>query len=223
MAIRKIVLTSLVTLASISSVSAAYTEVNCSTDPVFWENSCNQCFSGTTQKTGDNIWLLSDQWINTGDKSLILFKDEQDLPEMKSLNGAEWKQIPDIDKFWEYTKNMEALYNTDEWGYILAKWQKVDWIQSKLGYAYNLYKNTAEVGKNIGLLIYPISTHVIWDGWDVTVDTNTYKECVLFKSAEATKVTPPKQLPKTGPEHIVLLIVAMLLAFAVMKFTRSRV
>jgi hypothetical protein len=41
---KKIILASIVTLLTITSASAAYNEIDCSSDPVFQENSCNQCF-----------------------------------------------------------------------------------------------------------------------------------------------------------------------------------
>jgi hypothetical protein len=51
---------------------------------------------------------------------------------------------------------------------------------------------------------------------------------VLFTSAteKTEEVAPivekPKKLPQTWPEHILLLILAMILAFGVVKFTQKR-
>lgn len=223
---KKLVIASFASLlAFASTVNWAYTEVACSTDSVFEENSCNQCFDGGTQSTGNNIGLLSDSWVNSWEKSLILYKDEQDEPTMVSLNWAMWNQTPDADGFWEYTEDMDALYSGEEGWYILWAWNTVTWLQSKLWYAYNLAENTAIEWENIWLLVYPIITHVVNTGWDIEINWDTHKECVLFKSAEAWEVTAtpekPKELPQTWPESILLLFLAMLLAFWVLKLTRK--
>lgn len=223
---KKVLLACLASLFAFSSVvNWAYTEVACSTSSVFEENSCNQCFDWGSQSVWSNIGLLNDSWINSSDTSMILYKDEQDEPTMISLNSATWNQTPDWDDFWEYTADMDALYNEEEWGYVLASGDSVSWLQSKLGYAYTLSENVASEWENIWLLIYPIITHVINSGWDIEIEWTTHKECVLFKSAAAWEVVTtqekPKELPQTWPESILLLFLAMLLGFWVLKLTRK--
>ncbi|MDD3646805.1 MAG: hypothetical protein PHH06_05385 [Candidatus Gracilibacteria bacterium] len=205
-------------LSFVSISNAAYTELDCSVDPIFSEYSCNQCFEGESQAVGSNIGFMSDQWINTGSTPLILFKDEQDNPEMIPLNGAIWQQVPNSTDFWEYTSNMEDLYNDVEGGYILLPGQSVDWIQSKLGSAYTLLENASLEGENIGLITYPIVAHRISSSDDIEVEPINYKECVLFKSAGPTQ---PVELPETGPESMLLLLVAMLLGLGLLKITKS--
>ena len=222
---KKVFFASLISLIIVSSTSAAYTEVACSTNTVFAENSCNQCFDWGVQSAWDNIGLLTDVWVNSGSKDLILYKDEQDNPTITSLNGSVWGQTPDGDNFWKYTENMENLYSEDEAAYVLPVWQSVDWLESRFGYAYTLEENNAEAWSDIWLLIYPMITHAINSWGDIEPTGETYKECVLFKSAEAGVVTtpeePPKELPQTGPESILLLLLAMLLGFGVLKLTKQ--
>jgi hypothetical protein len=43
---RKVLLSSIITLALVTTTFAGYSEVSCSTDSVFAENSCTQCFDG---------------------------------------------------------------------------------------------------------------------------------------------------------------------------------
>jgi len=50
---KKVLLSSIVLLALVTSTaSAEYKEVSCSTDSVFAENSCTQCFDGWTKNDG---------------------------------------------------------------------------------------------------------------------------------------------------------------------------
>ncbi len=214
-------------LLAISTTSAAYQEVSCSSDPLFEQYSCNQCFDWWEQKVWDNIWLLNDKWVNNNDNRQILYKDEQDMPSMKSINETTWTQIPDADKFWEYTNELEQYYSEEEDGYILPWQTSVNWLQSAEWYAYRLESTNAKKWDPVWLLVYTIAVHNINWTDDVEVEAIKHNECVLFKSAsEQTEwpVTPeePKKLPQTGPEHILLLILAMILAFWVIKFTQRR-
>ena len=221
MSTKTIFLSLLISLVSISGANATYTEVACSTDPVFDENACNQCFDWGDQSAWSHLGLLNDDWINTWDQSMWLIKWEQDEPRMISLNWAIWIQNPDGEDFWEYTPNMEDLYSEEEEAYILPAWASVDWLQSKLGYAYTLEENSANEWDSIGLLVYPIVTHYI-DNWgNIDIDGDTHNECVLYKSGETWEIPKekPKELPKTWPESILLLFLAMLLGFGVLKLT----
>ena len=223
---KKILLASLVSLIIVSSTNAAsYTEISCSTNPVFEENSCNQCFDWWSEPVWFNLSWLTDVWFNSGSKDLLLYKDEQDDPSMISLNWAVWNQVPNADNFWKYTDNMENIYNDEDGAYVLPVGESVDRLESNIGSAYSLEKSTATVWSDIGLLIYPMITHAINVWWDAEVQWEIYKECVLFKSAEVWAIiTPkerPKELPQTGPENILLLLLAMLLGFGVLKLTRK--
>ncbi len=222
---RLLAVISLLTIATPSF--SAYEEIECSTNPVFSENSCNQCFDWGSRMQGDNLGLLTDLWVNPTNIDKILYKEEQQDPYMVNLNkeNVKWIQTPSSDKFWEYTDEFNSLYSEDDFGYILKSWKSVTWLKSSLSSAYNLEKNTAKSGENIGMLIYPIISHNILADGEVSMnDSNKHLECVLFKSWEAAKesVVPPaevKVLPKTWPgEFMILLIISIILGFSILKF-----
>lgn len=217
----------LVAIATTSSAFGAYEEIECSSDAVFAANSCSQCFTGGTQSTGANIGLLSDLWANTGNTDQLVYKEEQEMPTMLSLGGATWSQTPSSENFWEYTTEFNSLYSETEDAFVLQAGEKVNWIKSKLGYAYTLDQNPAAQDENIGLLVYNLTTHALMDG---IIDEQgiDHKECVLFTSnaGEAPAVvsetpTEPKRLPETGAEHVLLLMIALLLGFGFFKFRKQ--
>ena len=224
----------ILTLLAITTQSfAAYEEVECTTDPAFSKNSCNQCFQWGAKMEGDNLGLLTDLWSNVTDVSKILFKEEQKDPRMVNLSttNVTWTQVPDAEKFWEYTDEFNALYSEKDLGYVLVAWKSVTWLKSTLSHAFNLEKNTAKMWENIGMLIYPIVTHSILASGEVSMDqSNEHLECVLFKSWEqaVVPVTPvkplppvelPKKLPQTGPaEYLLLLVLAMVSSYWVLRF-----
>ncbi len=214
-----------VSLLAVATPSfAAYTEVECSTDAVFSENACNQCFDWGSKKEWNNIGLLSDIWMNVTDVSKLLFKEEQIDPEMINLdsNNVSWTQAPDKDNFWTYTDEFNALYSDEYEGYVLPAGESVTWIKSALSSVFTLDKNTATEWSNIGLLVFPISTHNILADGEITMDNEEHKECVLFKSAwaaEIQEVVVPKKLPQTWPaEYLLLLVLSMILGFGILKF-----
>jgi hypothetical protein len=94
----------------------AYEVLDCSSDVVFDSNSCNQCFDGGTKVQGDYIGLLKDDWINATDSKRILYKEEQKMPSLISLDSDNvvWSQTPGADGFWEYSEEFDALYSEDE-------------------------------------------------------------------------------------------------------------
>ena len=224
-----------VALLSFSATNAAYQEVNCSTQGVFSDNSCDQCFNGGTVGVGGNIGLLTDDWINNTGAKQIMYKEEQEMPQMVALGGSSWSQTPGADGFWEYTTELNSLYSETEDGYVLENGSNVVWLKSKLGYAYTLDSTSATAGQNTGLLVYTLATHDIKEDGDITVDSEEHRECVAFTSGAAaptpttvdktptktvttpgkvvTTSTPPKELPQTGAEHIILLLAALILGF----------
>ncbi len=209
--------------SSFNMVSAANEEIECSSDAVFSEYSCNQCFDGWVKNQWAYIWLLSDEWRNTSENDKIMYKEQQDFPEMVNLDtdNIEWVQTPWEEDFWEYTKEFDALYSEDQDWYILWASEAVTWLRSKLSYAYKLERNEASESSNIGLLIYPILSHTVLDDGEITMDNSVHNECVLFKSWEPTDQTPvePKKLPQTWPaEFFILLILAMVLGFWILRF-----
>lgn len=213
----------LVTLMTPLSYAAVPT-VSCDSDSVFSTNSCDQCFDGGIAVEGDNKGLLSDDWTNISSESQVLFKEEQDMPNMISLNGAVWEEIKASDgvDFWQYTSDLEALYDEDNLGYTLESGKTVTWLESTLGSAYSLTSNSAAEWQNVGLLTYDIAVHQIDDGGDIELDANTHRECVLYKSGNPgePEVPPTPELPQTGPEHIFLALVALLLWFGFLQFRK---
>ncbi|NVP17780.1 hypothetical protein HUU51_03615 [Candidatus Gracilibacteria bacterium] len=213
-------------ISSISTVSAATTEIECSTDSVFAEYSCNQCFDGGEKSTGSFIGLLTDIWSNNSANDKIMYKEQQEMPEMVNLNTSkvEWSQTPDSKDFWEYTPEFEALFSTEQDGYVLKAGQSVTWLKSKLSYAFKLDRNDAVKGENIGLLVYPVLSHTLLDNGELGMSNTPHNECVLFKSAagQSPVVETPKTLPQTGPaEFFLLMILAMILGFGIVRFKNS--
>jgi len=225
MKITKIVAILFVVALGMQSAYAKYPEVSCSSNAVFDTNTCNQCFDGGSVSVGDNIGLLTDELLNEKTNDILVYKEEQKMPEMVALNDAVWSQTPSADDFWEFTDTFNALYSADEDGYIIDGDSKLTWLQSKLGYAYTLDKNTQKKGSDIGLLIYKTISHDITADGDITLEGDKHRECVLFSSAdeskkEVPKKKEPKKLPDTGPEHILLVILALILGFGLLKFTK---
>jgi len=80
------------------------------------------------------ISFLDDVWLNETDNQKIMFKEEQSLPKMNSLNGATFEQNPSVDEdFWEYTSELDTLYSEEYAGYVLNPGQEVSWLKSTLG------------------------------------------------------------------------------------------
>lgn len=200
----------------------AFDEIQCSSDPVFAANSCNQCFNGKNQSQNDTVWFLSDDWINNSSSDMILYKEIQEDPRFVNLSPdlSQWSQVPSSQDFWEYTSEFDNIYSEAEDGYVLEAGKKVTWIKSKLGYWYQLSKNTAPLNENIGMLIFPITTHALLTDGTISEDSDVHNECVLFTSGDET-TTPPvviKRLPETGPaEFAMLAFLAMLLSFVLIK------
>lgn len=213
-----------------SSSYAAYDVVSCDSSADFTANSCNECFVWGEVIQWDNKGLLTDVWTNTSDASQVLFKEEQELPQVIGLNGATWTEVKASESvdFWQYTVDLDALYDEEQLGYALTAGSEVTWIESTLGSAYQLTSNTAAAGENVGIIAYDIATHQVQDGGELTVDADVHRECVMFTSAEGdtpvtppTTPTPPTELPQTGPEHILLALAALLLGFGFLKFRRK--
>jgi len=230
---KKILLSSvlLAWLITVSTAWAAYSGIECSSDAVFAENSCIQCFDGWAKALWTDLGLLTDVWANGTSAPMYMLKQENELTnsvEMLPLNGAAWSYEPSQDSFWEYTTALEELTH-DEGFYTLEAWKSVDWIQSKLGYSIKLNTSAPE-GQNVGLLKYTLNVHIDDKGTPAEA-TTSHTECVLFKSAAAAVVTPvptvtpeePKVLPKTGPQEVLLLLLSLLLAWALFFVSRKKV
>lgn len=202
-------------------------EIDCSSDSVFSQYSCTQCFDGWLKSEGSFIWLLSDDWENASGVSKIMYKEQQEMPELINLNTSlvSWSQTPSSENFWEYTDDFENLYSDSQYGYVLQPWQSVTWLKSNLSYAYSLDKNDTNEWENIWLLVYSLLVHNILEDWEISMNNVPHNECVLFKSWDTPTerpVTPPTTLPQTWPaEFLLLLILAMILGFWIVRFRNS--
>lgn len=222
-----------ITTLSLSALSvSAYETVKCSSNPVFAANSCNECFLGNNKAEWSNLGFLKDEWINSSSVDQIVYKEEQEMPVMKNLSPSlvEWTMNPSSDNFWKYTDDFNALYSEDEEAYILKVNQKVDWLESNKGFAYTLTKNKETEWKEIGLLVYSLATHAMLKTGEINPDSSIHKECVLFKSsvdktenekAPVKKELPEKELPETGPEIYLFLVLALMLAFTILHIRKK--
>ncbi len=227
---KKVILTGIILALSSSVVNAwEYKEVSCSSNPLFGQYECSQCFDGWSLEEGKNLGLLTDVWSNGTSSSMYMLKGENELDsavKMYAQNGASWSYEPTQENFWEYTDALEQLPH-DGGFYTLAAWKSVDWIQSKLGYSIKLNKS-AEAGKEIWLLKYTINIHTDNNGIP-NETTISHSECVLFKSAGKTANTPattkvsPQKLPKTWPQEVLLLLLSLILAGWLFYFSRKKV
>jgi hypothetical protein len=222
----RLLATLLVIVYMTSSSYAAYEVVSCSDNASYSANSCDQCFDGGTVIAGDNKGLLTDVWENNSDSAQILFKEEQETPRIVSLGGASWTELTASDsvEFWQYTAELDAIYDEEILGYSLPAGESVTWMESTLGSAYQLVSSPATDGDNIGMIIYDIATHNIDSDGGPALDSDLHRECVLFTSGtpgEPPVIPETPRLPETGPEHIILVFVAMLLGFGFLKIRRK--
>lgn len=212
---------------SLTSTYAAVDTVSCDSNPEFAANACDQCFSGGEVSVGDNKGLLSDVWENNSEGAQLLYKEEQDMPNMLALGGASWVEVKASDdvSFWQYPAEFDALYDEENLGYKLNAGQSVTWLESTLGSAYQLTANSASEGEAVGILIYDIATHALSDGGIIDTNTDSHRECVLYTSGEGTYIPPvvpeTPELPQTGSEHILLALVALMLGFGFLKFRKK--
>ena len=217
-------------LGTTEAVRGNIQEVKCDTDSSFISESCDQCFNWDKVKSGDNIAELTDKWINPSTSKLLMYEAEQKNPELKNLGWAKVKVKTNSigGKMWTYTSELKSKFDKDLDGYVLNGGESVNWIKTVMGASYKIEKNEVASGQNVAMLIYPISTHTIReDTQEITIDTKTHKECVLYKSAwvqkevvtdkTGKKVTPVKTSIKnattqqTGPEMYILILMALLM------------
>lgn len=207
---------------SLITPTFAYQEIECSTDLAFSENSCNQCFKGTALSQWSVEWSIFDEWLNDSATDMILYKEIQEDPRLVNLSPdlVQWTQVPSSQGFWEYTSEFDNIYSEAEDGYVLEAGKKITWIKSKLGYGYSVTQNSAAQGENIGMLVFPLTSHALLADGTISEDSDVHNECVLFKSAEGEpeNPVPTPRLPETGPaQFIMLAFFAMLLSFVLVK------
>ncbi len=213
------------------SVGAAYTEIDCNSDPVFAQNNCKQqCFNWWEKWQGEAFGFINDIFINKTVNPKLIYKEAQSMPTMINLgwDKVTWSQTPSAENFWQYTKDFETTFSTEQDAYVIEPWKQVSRIESKTGYAYKLDKNTTAKWQNIGLLVFTVLSHDIVNN-EVIVDEIEHKECVLFKSGVpwnnpapiVLEKEPIKKLPQTWPEHILLVLIALLLGIGLFGLKRK--
>lgn len=228
---KKLVFVVLISLFA-TNVNWAYTEVDCSSDSVFWQYSCNQCFDWGQIKTWENISFLDDVWVNDTTNRKIMYKEEQTMPVMNTLNGSIFTKNPNDDSFWQYTEDFESLKDEEFDGYVLPAGQNVSWIKSSMWASY-LVDSIPENSQNAWILVFDIMSHNILESGEIVMNDVAHKECVLYKAWE-TVVTPVQETPteieeptpapekmteiETWPElYFLILMISFLLWFALMN------
>lgn len=216
---------------SVGSSLGEYASVACSSNALFGSNSCDQCFEGGSVKVGDSLTGLFDNWTNNTPNALTAYKEEQKMPNMVKVGNTNWVSTPtDETKMWKYPVDVQWI-STGTGGksqYILAAASKVKFMEADIGAKYVLEKTDKKNGDTVGILRFPVVSHVV----DITTGTegaaDTHYECVAYKlTASATPVTPtptPEQMTetKTGPETLVLIVAAFFIAFGLMFSLRRR-
>lgn len=213
-----------------TNVNWAYTEINCSSDQSFSQYACNQCFDGWEVAVWSNISFLDDVWVNDTGIRKIMFKEEQTMPIMHSLNNSKLTKNPNTDAFWEYTAEFEALEDNEFYGYVLPAGQRVSWLKSSLWASY-LVEQTPAKWQNVWMLVFDVMSHNILADGEIAMNDTPHKECVLYKSGEsyvppvAERPTPeptpePEKMTQvqTGPElYFLVLIMSFLMGIIVMN------
>ncbi len=227
--LKKLFMVASITLFA-TSVNAAYTETSCSSNEVFSQYACNQCFDGGEVASWSNISFLDDVWVNDTGIKKIMFKEEQTMPVMHSLNNSKLTKNPDSDAFWEYTPEFNALEDSELYGYVLPAGQRVSWLKSALWASY-LVEQAPKKGENVWMLVFDVMSHNILENGEIAMNEAPHKECVLYKSGEsfvppvaekpAPEPTPePEQMTQvqTGPElYFLVLILSFVMGIIVMN------
>jgi len=215
-----------------TSIVNAYEEVDCSSNNQFSKYNCSQCFDWGSINKSKGIWFLDDIWVNNSLNDALMYKEEQKMPVMYSLDekNVVFTMQPSEEDFWEYTTDLESFYSETEGWYVLPSWKSVSWIRSKIWNEIILEKNNLPAWENIGMLVFSILTHNILSDGSITTEDVPHNECVLFTSwnwwnlqedlkKETLEKEPEindKDMTKvtTWPEHyLLLLILAMLIWF----------
>lgn len=155
-------------------------EVNCTSNQVFSNNSCNKCYTKTWNSFNSSTFT----WNNNTNNKQIIYKEEQILPTMINLlpNQISWSS-----PIWDYSDSFNFLYDITEEGYVLNIWNSTDFIQSNSWYTIN--DNTLTWWLEIWLLKSEISTHTINTDWTITIDSSINKNCTLIISKDNSNTT----------------------------------
>ena len=216
----------LVTAQAFASVGD-YKETACTAD-YFTANNCTACFEGTALATGDQINGLYDSWTNKNANEQLIYKDEQTMPEMAPLSSATIFSANPIDPaaFWKFGNQViwtDSATGTGKQEFMLDAGKSIKFLEADLGASYTLTSTDKKDGEVVGVLKFPLSYH------NVDADGNegkkeTHLECVSYTAkvaaaavapVEVVKTTPvPQKMTtvKTGPESLILMTLALLIA-----------
>ncbi|EKE29141.1 MAG: hypothetical protein ACD_2C00220G0004 [uncultured bacterium (gcode 4)] len=205
-----------------------YVEVACDKD-FFTQNACNQCFDWGKKAVGEKVTWLTDSWTNPNTTEQVIYKDEQKFPELISL-GWVWGSNPqEPEKFWKYSEELTWTDSATGSGKqeFLLEWGKMTWfLESDLGAAYVLQSTDKKEWEATWLLKFTINYH----DTDATAKESAAKvhtECVAYYAWVPAPVTPVPVTPqevtqvKTGPESLILILVALVLSFWLLKFRKK--
>ncbi len=236
----KILISGVLLLMSTSAVFAAagdYKETAC-TSEYFTSQSCDLCFTGDKITPGGQITGFFDSWTNKNQNEQIIYKDEQTMPEMVALSsGTVFTANPlDPESFWKFGSAViwtDSATGTGKQEFMLDAGKTVRYIEADLGASYTLTSTDKAGGEVIGILKFPLNYHnVDTDGNEGKKETVT--ECVAYTADVAVaQVTPvetiqptpePKKMTtvKTGPESIVLVAIALLIAAGLVAVRRRK-
>lgn len=204
-----------------------YKETACTAE-YFTANNCSACFEGNALAIGDQINGLYDSWTNKNTNEQLIYKDEQVMPEMAPIGTTVFAPNPvDPTAFWKYGTQViwtDSATGTGKQEFMLDAGKSVKFLESDLGASYSLASTDGKDGDVIGVLKFPLSYH------NVDADGNegkkeTHIECVSYTAkvaavavapVETVKPAPvePKKMTevKTGPESLILMTLALLIA-----------
>lgn len=185
-----------------STAFSGYEEIECSSDSLFSQYGCHQCFMGTKVEEGQVITHFEDLWKNNTEQNQVLYKEEQKYPVLHMLNNAVFEQKPSNNaSFWEYPTDLESYLDQKKEAYVLAPNQSVTWIRSTPEAAYKAVKLPPE-GKNAALLVFELATHNETKEWQIDENLTIHKECVLFVSWKKEEVSQEPVIEEKDEEHI---------------------
>lgn len=217
-----------------STRNGEYKEVACTSDVIFSQNSCNQCFIGSEVSVGEKKTDLFDNWKNpSSDTIFTAIKSEQKLPELISFGSTWVPSNADASKIWTFHTDVSEGFvpNNGIEEFILSPNQEVRFYQTSLGAGYTLESTTKNNGDVVGMLKFPVVYYSQNLSGEKSSTSQTHYECVAYplKKVEPTPApnTPetPKEITKTetGPaETLVLIIAAFFIAFGLMISLRKR-
>ena len=200
---------------------------------------------------GDKLTNLFDTWTNTNPTEQIIYKNEQTMPELINVGGANttWSSIPDDPtKFWKFANEIAWVNSTlggsvtasgttgtgltatgtdsQKQEFLLEANKKIRFLESDFGAVNTLEASDKKDGDTVGVIKYTLNYH------DISADGNesalkSHTECVAYKLS-GEKATPPAVPPtatkvKTGPETTIIILAALGLGFGIMRLKGRKV